>query len=93
MKEGDLIIWDSHFGYDVGFYSKDKGVMYNTCEVYLITGVCYGKFSATHYEVVTFNEETIVNLNTKYNKKSDNWKFENLVERLNNTRDIYEENK
>ena len=38
MKKGDRIIWDSGFGYEIGIYESDKGVMYNTCLVQLMSG-------------------------------------------------------
>jgi len=84
MKKGDFIIWDSRFGYDIGFYSNEKGVMYNTCEIYLITGISSGRFSASHHEVKPFTKELVEELNERYTyKNSIIWTYENLIERLN----------
>ena len=84
MKKGDKIIWDSHFGYEVGYFSKEKGVMYNTSEVDLVSGIVHGKLSVTSYEILAFTKEIVESLNVKYNKTSDMYKYENLLERLNN---------
>jgi hypothetical protein len=83
MKKGDLIIWDSHFGYDVGYYSKEEGVMYDTCEIVLVTGVSEGKFSASHHEVKPFTKEKIEELNQRYQYKNNEfWTYDVLKERL-----------
>ena len=84
MKKGDKIIWDSHFGYEVGYFSNEKGVMYNTSEVDLVSGIVHGKLSVTSYEILAFTKEIVESLNVKYNKTSDMYKYENLLERLNN---------
>jgi len=80
MKKGEFIIWDSHFGYDIGFYSKEEGVMYGTSEIYLVTGVSEGFLSVPPHEIHSFSKELIEKLNTKYKYKRE---YETLLERLN----------
>lgn len=83
MKKGDLIIWDSRSGYDVGFYSKDEGVMYNTCEIELVTGVGSGPICVEPYKVHKFTKEKIEELNQRYQYKNNAfWSYDILKERL-----------
>jgi len=69
LKEGDKIIWDSHFGYEIGYYVSDEGVMYNTCLVKLVTGICPGvNNSLTKHEIIPYNRENLTEMVTKYNQ-------------------------
>ena len=58
MKKGDKIIWDSHFGYDLGEFISDKGVMYYTVSVELFTSTySNGAISLSVNEIHPYTEE------------------------------------
>ena len=91
MKKGDFIIWNSGFGYDVGYYVKDKGVMYGTCEVYLLTGVSEGRIPVAPYEVEKFNCQSINALNRKYRYDFESRTYINLLSLLNKRKENFDE--
>jgi len=66
MKPGDKIIWDSAFGYDLGFYQSDKGVSYETCLVKLVTGPAQGKLSVPKHEVLPYTTQNYKKTAAKY---------------------------
>jgi hypothetical protein len=65
FKKNDKIIWDSHFGYEIGYFIGE-GVMYNTFEVDLITGVVHGSVSHSKSEIHPYSEELVEKLTNKY---------------------------
>ena len=66
MKNGDKIIWDSGFGYEIGYYRADEGVMYGTCLVDLRTGIAIGEVSMSKIEIHPYTIEKIAELTAKY---------------------------
>ena len=66
MNKGDRIIWDSHFGYDIGYYIGG-GVMYNTHHIELMTGKYPGgELSVPLYEIHPYSDKLITELTKKY---------------------------
>jgi len=53
MKVGDLIIWDSNFGYELGIYVGD-GVVYDSVCAHMLTGRECREASVNSYEVMLF---------------------------------------
>lgn len=90
MKKGEYIIWDSNFGYEVGFFEKEEGVVYDTHQVRLITGVaeCLRPFPASCDKVKPFTKETIEELNKKYTYPAT-YEYEYLLEALNNKKSLF----
>lgn len=67
FKKGDKIIWDSRFGYDLGYFIGDTNEnMYNTFGVDLVTGIVGGKLFVYESEVLPYNEDTIKEMSKKY---------------------------
>jgi len=65
MEVGDIIIWDSHFGYEIGIFIGD-GVMYNTICFYVLTGRIRGKLSVADNEVIPFTRHNYYKVSKKY---------------------------
>jgi hypothetical protein len=42
LKEGDRIIWDSHHGYDIGYFVTEDSNQYFKYKVNMVTGVVTG---------------------------------------------------
>jgi len=59
MKEGDKIIWNSGFGYELGTYISDKGVMYDTVLINLETGVAQGKLSVPIHQIIPRSKKAL----------------------------------
>ena len=67
MKKGDKIIWDSHFGYEIGYFiGENDNVVYNTYKVELITGIVTGVTSRSKHEVIPFTDEALKQMIKKY---------------------------
>lgn len=88
MKKGDFIIWDSGWGYDVGYFVQDKGVMYHTNMIFLLTGVSEGKLSVAPREIKPFDCQTIAALNRKYKYNYESRTYINLLSTLNNKKNL-----
>lgn len=75
MKKGDRIIWDSGFGYEIGYFIEDsERKMYNSCTIDLLTGVVQGESLRSKDEVLPYtkeNQEKMVS-KYKYNKAFSN---------------------
>lgn len=67
FNKGDKIIWDSFFGYELGYFicESDK-TMYNSYKLDLKTGIVQGEALRSKQEVKPFNEETIKEMVKKY---------------------------
>jgi len=68
MKVGDLVIWDSNFGYEIGILVGD-GVMYNTTCVYMLTGRECRDASVTCDEVLPFTRHNYYVVAKKYHNE------------------------
>lgn len=65
MNEGDKIIWDSHFGYEIGYF-VGEGKLMGTYEVNLVTGVVHGNVSHSTSEIHEYNESNVTEMVRKY---------------------------
>lgn len=61
----DKIVWDSHFGYEIGYF-KGKGVSYNTYSVELVTGRVQEITSISVDEIKVYSNALIDELTFKY---------------------------
>jgi hypothetical protein len=67
MNKGDKIIWDSKFGWEVGYFLSDShDVMYNTLEVNLVTGVVDGSIMHSRDEIKPYTKELAKEMKKKY---------------------------
>lgn len=67
MKKGDKIIWDSGFGYDIGYFIEEtEGFMYNTHRIELITGGITGEMLVSKYEVKKYSPEALQVMQNTY---------------------------
>ena len=88
MEKGDFVIWDSGWGYDVGYFVQDKGVMYHTNLLYMVTGVSEGNLSVAPHEIKPFDCQTINTLNRKYGYEYESRTYINLLTLLNNKKNL-----
>ena len=65
MNEGDKIIWDSHFGYEIGYFGG-VGKIYSSFECDMITGIVQGLNSYTETEIYPYSDELVLELTKKY---------------------------
>lgn len=67
MKKGDKIIWDSGFGYEVGFFiGEGNDKMYNSYRINLVTGSVEGDSLRSKDEVIPYGKEEIKLMFNKY---------------------------
>lgn len=67
MKEGDKIIWDSDFGYEVGYYIKESDFnIYNTYLVNVCTGIVTGECMHPKHEIIAYNPKNLAEMQNKY---------------------------
>lgn len=66
MKEGDKIIWDSGFGYDLGYYVRVDDNQYNNVLCNMVTGIVQRENSYSKQEVILFNEANEQMIREKY---------------------------
>ena len=67
MKKGDKIIWDSGFGYDIGYFIEDsEKIMYNSYKIELVTGVIQEETLRSKDEIIPYNIENRIKMTTKY---------------------------
>ena len=77
MKKGDKIIWDSGFGYEIGYFIKDSSYnTYHSYQVNLITGIIEGKCMFSQSEIHLYTEEKQLEMKNKYryDKKFNEYK-------------------
>jgi hypothetical protein len=68
MKQGDKIIWNSGFGYDIGYFiSESDDVMYNSLKINLVTGIAQGDTLRSRDEILPYTDENIESMISKYN--------------------------
>ena len=63
--KGDRVIWDSHFGYEIGYFIGE-GNQYNTWLIDISTGICTGKCSHSKNEIHKYSDVLINELTEKY---------------------------
>jgi len=67
MKKGDKIIWDSGFGYEIGYFIEDsENKMYNSFKVELITGVVQEETLISKDEIIPYTKESQEQMSNKY---------------------------
>ena len=68
MKKGIKIIWDSNFGYELGYFIKKSDEnMYNTFLVDIRTGIITGKCMHYKNEILLYNSDNLELMKKKYN--------------------------
>lgn len=66
FKAGDPVIWDSNFGYDVGYFVSESNMYYHY-RVTLVSGVSPGNDVTVNVnQVHPYSEEMIKTLTQKY---------------------------
>lgn len=65
FKENEPIIWDSSFGYEIGYFIGN-GKMMATYEVMLVTGKVQGLVSHSVSEIHKYSEDLVSKLFEKY---------------------------
>lgn len=72
MTKGDKIIWDSGFGYEVGFFIEDADKLhYDTYRIDLVTGVAQGDSTRPKREVLPHSPEKVAKMEAKYNYRRE----------------------
>ena len=67
FKQEDKIIWNSLWGYELGYFiSNSDDSMYNSYNVYLVTGSVEGESLRSKDEIIPYNEDTIKEMVKKY---------------------------
>lgn len=61
----DAVIWDSGFGYDIGYFLGD-GNQYNTWLIDVRTGLIHEPCSHSKSEIFKYSDELIDSLSKKY---------------------------
>lgn len=69
LESGDKIIWDSHFGYELGIFIGNGIVFENIYQVNLTTGRFGGLASFPQSEIHPYSEELLNLLSQKYGYK------------------------
>jgi len=71
FKNGDRVIWDSHFGYDIAIFVGESGC-YERWRIKLVSGCCNGgEASACKSETHPYSKELIAELSKKYGYTKD----------------------
>lgn len=65
FSQNERVIWDSHFGYDIGYFLGD-GWAYNTYLIDIRTGRIVEECSLSKSEVHKYTDELIDKLTAKY---------------------------
>lgn len=72
MKKGDKIIWDSGFGYEIGYFIKNSDYnMYNTYRVNFISGNIRGISMRSKDKIFKYTSLKISEMKNKYNSSLD----------------------
>ena len=67
MEKGDKVIWDSGFGYEIGFFIEESdNYMYNSYRINLTTGVVTGSTLRDKDRIIPHTEENIKQMEFKY---------------------------
>lgn len=75
---GDRIVWDSHFGYEIGYF-LGEGVVFNSYLVDVKTGKIQERCSYSKEEIHKYSNELIDTLSQKYGYEkrfNDSWQTE-----------------
>lgn len=65
FKENDRIIWDSGWGYEIGYFVGEGLLMY-TYQVDMVTGVVQGLVAHPISEIKPYSKELVEELTKKY---------------------------
>jgi hypothetical protein len=67
MVKGNKIIWDSGFGYDIGYFIENsEKIMYNSYKIELVTGVIQEETIRSKDEIIPYNIENKIKMIKKY---------------------------
>jgi hypothetical protein len=67
MKKGDRIIWDSGFGYEIGYFIEDaEKQMYNSYKIELITGIVQEETLISKDEIIPYTKENQNRMKVRY---------------------------
>lgn len=66
MEYGDKVIWDSGFGYDLGYYIRKDDNIYNNVRCDMVTGIAQREISYSKTEVIPYTEEKHEEMKKKY---------------------------
>lgn len=67
MKKGDKIIWDSGFGYEIGYFIEDsEKQMYNSYKIELVTGIVQEETLRSKDEIILYTTENQIKMKNKY---------------------------
>ena len=67
MKKGDKIIWDSGFGYEIGYFIEDaEKQMYNSYKIELVTGIVQEETLRSKDEIMLYTKENQSLMKAKY---------------------------
>lgn len=66
LVKGDKVIWDSHFGYEIGYFIGE-GNQDNTWLIDIKSGICKGECSYSKNQIYKYSDELIDKLTEKYN--------------------------
>lgn len=68
---GDKVIWDSHFGYDIGYYIGE-GAAYEHWKIELASGKFYGtEIMVSKSELHHYSKELIAKMTERYGYEKD----------------------
>lgn len=65
FKKNDRIIWDSSWGYEIGYF-EETGATVGTLKVDMITGIVQGLVSHPISEIKPYSKELVSELTKKY---------------------------
>ena len=69
FKKGDKIIWNSHFGYEIGYFIEESKTQVYSYKVKMITGVVQEENTLSQNEIKKYSKELAEELAVKYSCK------------------------
>lgn len=66
MKNGDKIIWDSYFGYDIGYFVEESDTQHDAYRCDMRTGVVIGLNTYPKSQVHPYTDEKLAEMKKKY---------------------------
>jgi len=66
FKQNDKVIWNSGFGYDLGYFIGIDNNQYHNYIISMETGIIQGKSSLEMQEIIPYNDENLSKMIDKY---------------------------
>jgi hypothetical protein len=66
FKQNDKVIWNSGFGYDLGYFIGIDNNQFNNYIISMETGIIQGKSSLEMQEIIPYNDENLSKMIDKY---------------------------